>query len=231
MELSSASQSQNDTRSKVDLLLQQFFTKTAQIIVQSRLRLDGQNLKVNKWFNLELEDREPLREELKFWKGQLTSSMQAPPLIVDILLDISSLEEQQHILLTSTQTGRRHRIPPESLIYTDPSGNSLKKQKILLETWQLTLSPDITDEVLELPTVYKRCIVFFRCLYAFVRLMPAFKLGLNTRENQQTKLSYRVGTTRDSSPLVCGLDELHTSLDLGMGITESTFDSVETPLG
>jgi hypothetical protein len=89
---------------------------------------------------LEIEDKEPLREELKFWKGQISSSMSSPPLIIDILLDISTLTDQNHLLLHSESTGRRYRIDSDKLKSFDSNGNSLQKQKILLETWQLTLS-------------------------------------------------------------------------------------------
>jgi Autophagy-related protein 13 len=37
--------------------------------------------KPNKWFNLELDEYEPLKEQLKFWKSQLSSTAQAPPLM------------------------------------------------------------------------------------------------------------------------------------------------------
>ena len=83
-----------------------------------------------------------MKEELKFWKGQLLSSAQAPPLIMDVLLDISNLKATSQIVITNPKTGRNHRISNESLMGVDgATGKSLKKQKILLETWQLTLSP------------------------------------------------------------------------------------------
>jgi hypothetical protein len=89
---------------------------------------------------LELEDYDPLREELKFWKGQLLSGNQVPPLLVDVLLDITNLPSTLNLVLTSHISGRRHRIRPEALMGMDQNGTPIKKQKILLETWQLTLS-------------------------------------------------------------------------------------------
>ena len=60
--------------SKVQSLIAQFYAKTAQVLVQSRLvECAAGATKRNKWFNLEMEDFEPLKEELKFWKGQLGS--------------------------------------------------------------------------------------------------------------------------------------------------------------
>jgi hypothetical protein len=130
----------NESKSKADQLSQQFYSKTAQILVQSRLQSENSNGKRNKWFNLELEDYEPLREELKFWKGQLLSTQQAPPLIVDIFLDISNLPSNLSLILTDSTTGRRHRIKGEDLMVIDAHGIPQRKERILLETWQLSLA-------------------------------------------------------------------------------------------
>jgi hypothetical protein len=130
----------NESKSKADQLSQQFYSKTAQILVQSRLQSENSNGKRNKWFNLELEDYEPLREELKFWKGQLLSTQQAPPLIVDIFLDISGLPNNQNLILTDSTTGRRHRIKGDDLVSINSNGLAQRKERILLETWQLTLA-------------------------------------------------------------------------------------------
>jgi hypothetical protein len=133
-----SSQYTTTEKSKADQLSQQFYSKTAQIIVQSRIQMDA-NGKRNKWFNLELEDYEVLREELKFWKGQL-SIQQTPPLIVEIFLDISQIPTNQSLVLTDPTSGRRQRISTESLTSTDHNGTTFRKERILLETWQLTLA-------------------------------------------------------------------------------------------
>lgn len=124
--------------SKAEQLIQQFYAKTAQILIQSRLNpASSTTSRRNKWFNLELEDYEPLKEELKYWKSQLGSGM-SPPLIIDILLDISKLNASHSVILT-TSGGRRHRIQPEELMGLDSDGQPVKKTMILLETWQLSL--------------------------------------------------------------------------------------------
>ena len=125
---------------KTDALVQQFYGKVAQIIVQSRVSSSSiSKQKTNKWFNLELPEHERLKEQLKFWKGQLSSTAQAPPLIIDIFLDISQLDNQA-LVLKHHANGTRFKIPPEQLIGQDSIGRSITKQRILLETWQLTLS-------------------------------------------------------------------------------------------
>ena len=127
----------NELKIKADSLSLQFISKTAQVIVQSRVI--GIGSKRNKWFNLELDDYDQLREELKFWKGQL-SSTSTPPLILQIYADISKLKPTDTLLLTNSKTGRRTRIHNNDLIFLDHNKIERRKDKILLETWQLSLS-------------------------------------------------------------------------------------------
>ncbi|KAJ3306979.1 autophagy protein 13 [Kappamyces sp. JEL0829] len=223
----------DSTAAKSQSLVHQFYAKTAQILVQSRLIGCAVGAsKKNKWFNLELEDFDGLKEELKFWKGQLAAGS-CPPLMIDILLDVSNMKPSQNIVLTSAG-GRRHRFPSEVLHGIDPvQGKPVKKDKILLESWQLTLSPDVLGGPVELPIVYKKCIVFFRSLYSYVRLMPAHKLcqRLFKQKQQGAKIVYRLSSSRIISPLDAGLDQLHSSTDMRMSLSEVDFESLETPLG
>ncbi|KAJ3272230.1 autophagy protein 13 [Terramyces sp. JEL0728] len=165
---------------------------------------------------------------MKFWKGQLVATAEAPPLVVDILLDISNLTIAQHLILTNNSTGRKQRIRPEDLMGVDLTGRPIRKQNILLETWQLTFS----EQIPELPLVYKKCIIFFRSLFSFLRLMPSFKLCKRIGKMASScKIIYRVGSTRTNSPYDAGLDQLHSSNDMRLGLAESDFDNLETPLG
>jgi hypothetical protein len=59
---------------------------------------------------------------------------------LEILLDISGIQSNQYIVLSEKATGRNHRISEESLMAVDSNGKQTKKSKILLESWQLTLS-------------------------------------------------------------------------------------------
>lgn len=123
------------------------------------------------------------------------------------------------------------------LMTTDATGKAVRKQKILLETWQLSMAPDFSAQAdqVELPTIYKKCIIFFRSLYALVRLMPCYKLCKRMdrpdSKNGPCKIVYRMSSSRVTSPLDAGLDQLHASSDMRMGLTEMDFESLETPLG
>ncbi|KAI9138776.1 autophagy-related protein 13-domain-containing protein [Paraphysoderma sedebokerense] len=79
---------------KTNSLISQFYSKVAQVVVQSRLTnideriVGGQiglaiekvktaNVKVNKWFAIDTPDLEFLKEETKFWRSFFTSSSSA----------------------------------------------------------------------------------------------------------------------------------------------------------
>ncbi|KAI8923105.1 autophagy-related protein 13-domain-containing protein [Entophlyctis helioformis] len=250
--------------SKTDQLLQNFYAKTAQVIVQSRLAPAGASntgpgsagagesasasslepvardgggsakaRKANKWFNLEMDDVDPLREEMRFWKQQIANTSQSPPLIIDIFLDLSSLTSAHHLMLKNTATMQRFRIGKELLTGSDDIGRPTRKTKILLETWQLSLSHTIPSQPPELPIVYKKSIVFFRALSSMLRLIPAYRLCRRARRTRQSPLSvsYRISTSRASHPDEAGLDQLHLGSDMWHGISEYSFGSVDTPLG
>ncbi|KAI8893543.1 autophagy-related protein 13-domain-containing protein [Globomyces pollinis-pini] len=135
-------------------------------------------------------------------------------------------------MLKNNSTGRTHRIRSEDLQGVDSTGRSIRKKHILLETWQLTFSPDIPHDTPELPVVYKKSIVFFRTLYSFVRLMPSYRICRNSaRQKNSCKIIYRLGSSRVHSPFDAGLDQLLPSTDMRLGLSETAFESVETPLG
>lgn len=55
------------------------------------------------------------------------------------------------------------------------------------------ISHPSTDPPPDLPVVYKKSIAFFRSLYAYVRLLPAFRLfkRIKAKLNHDLKIGYR----------------------------------------
>jgi hypothetical protein len=112
---------------KISQLLVQFISKTAQVLITARV--NRKRSKANKWqaillikrFNLELQEDEVLREELRFWKGQVNSGI-VPAMSIDIFIDISGLKRWEYLVLEDQSTKRRHRIAPESLMTADHDG-------------------------------------------------------------------------------------------------------------
>lgn len=156
-------------QAKLALVVQNFFTKSAQVILESRRpereppthTADSEPQdpaeKLNKWFNLHMRnDEAPI---LKGWKGA------DRPMIIETYLDLRLLEPGLVVTLTDdggsewtvTRTGGR-------------------KQEVVLERWLVEFEPTDSDGVDELPLVYKQAIILFRSMYAFARLMPCYSL-------------------------------------------------------
>ncbi|KAJ3208567.1 autophagy protein 13 [Entophlyctis luteolus] len=146
-------------------IVQNLFAKAAHIVVCARTSTSANNnnntnvnendnslRKSNKWFNIETPDSDSLRAELKFWKAMFAPPANAAakhqqqllPLIIDIYLDISGISSKQRLALRDDASMRRHPIPADALVgySVDPitcSQFAVKKKRILLESWQLTL--------------------------------------------------------------------------------------------
>lgn len=86
----------------------------------------------------------------------------------------------------------------------------------------------------DVPIVYKKAIVFFRSLYSLVRLLPCYRLSRIIGRQARSSVGeviYRISTSRVSSPDEAGLTELHINGDMVRGISEFTFEPLQTPLG
>lgn len=165
---------------KLTQVIQNFFSKSVQIVLQSRIQSDLYNKeeqegdtgshstssRINKWFNLHMYNSNLLKEELKLWKNSANSSL-IPPMIIETYLDLRQLTPRQSVVL------RDYNGNP----WTVTKGGS-KKHEVVLERWLIefdgnAVSGSIIDE---LPLIYKQAIILFRSLYGFARLMPVYKL-------------------------------------------------------
>ncbi|KAG0186158.1 autophagy protein 13 [Apophysomyces sp. BC1034] len=130
----------NSTRhSKLEHIIQNFYTKVAQVIVQARLApgLDSYgNRKLNKWFNIATEDVDLLREDLKYWRTLAINSIdeEPPPMIIEIYLDTSKLT-QNHALVVTDDNMRQNPVH----LGPNDAGLNGGVERILLESWTLTL--------------------------------------------------------------------------------------------
>ncbi|KAF9401908.1 autophagy protein 13 [Mortierella sp. AD011] len=203
---------------KADQILQNFYVKVIQIVVLARVThpdphaaitpkkgsLRGVPLikKTSKWFNLELEDLDIYKEDAKFWRAAAITDS-PPPMLVELLLDTSELSPNQMLVLVD-DNNRKNKIDitgPSSTAST-PLGQGRTKRNIILESWSLTLSNNPPDPAPEPPVVYKKSIIFFRSLFAYMRLLPAYQLYRRLRkQNYPLKIGFRVsrGHTPDES--------------------------------
>ncbi|KAF9954262.1 autophagy protein 13 [Mortierella alpina] len=238
---------------KADQILQNFYVKVIQIVVLARVThtdphaglaprrgtLRGAPLlkKTSKWFNLELEDLDIYKEDAKFWRAiAITDS--PPTMLVELLLDTSELSPSQMLVLMD-ENNRKNRvdISSHSSSSTTPLGQARTRRSIILESWSLTLSNTPPDRVPEPPVVYKKSIIFFRSLFAYMRLLPAYQLYRRLRtQNHPLKIGFRVNRGQSPEESMFRDSEIGIEVPLIEGetramLSEYRFGQVETPLG
>lgn len=232
---------------KVDQILHHAYSKTTQVIFEARLGAaysagpsgggdwlkpsgtategkPGGEGKRDKWFNLDLEDLDVFREELKTWKGvtsllfpPLSSSSPSsssssthtlnfsavPTLVLEIVLDLNDLANHQCLALVDSTSGRKVRLDA-SVPAPPPHPAPHRRRDIVLERWTMQLAPPMPSPPgPELPTVYRHAISHFRALYTLVRTLPVWSLQRRLRKsgNRETmglKLGCRLSTGEDA---------------------------------
>ena len=135
------------------------------------------------------------------------------PMLLEVYLDASRLDRGQRLCVADTQ------IPISS-----------SKHLILLEKWTLTLGSTAFDSSQDLPTVYKKCTLFCRALYTYVRLLPAHALcrSMSKSKLNSLRLTFRLCAASVPRADSVGLEQ---PLYVSDRITEAAFDSVVTPHG
>ncbi|KAF9969497.1 autophagy protein 13 [Actinomortierella ambigua] len=246
---------------KADQILQNFYVKVIQIVLLARVThpdplanqpvrkgsLRGAPLvkKTSKWFNLELEDLEIYKDDAKFWRAAAIT--ESPPMmVVELFLDTSEMSPNQ-VLVLIDENNQKNRIDIHgngnsglgSLHPYHRQQHQKTRKNILIESWSLTLGNTLPEPVPEPPVVYKKSIIFFRSLYAYMRLLPAYQLYRRLRkQNHSLKIGFRVSrghqTPEDSilrSDHDIGIEVPLVEGETRPMITEYRFGQVETPVG
>ncbi|KAI4661038.1 autophagy protein 13 [Alternaria viburni] len=200
---------------KVNQVIQNFFTKSALAIVSSRVTLppaynkDGK-MKHNKWFNVVLPDSDVLQRQLAEWKLMDAVNGQHPSLCIDIYLDIQGLGHNQSLVIHDDD-GKKWDVTA-ALSSADAtsrsSGRTGKSTQVVLERWRVHVGDKNLVQPSELseplPNVYKKAVVTFRSLFAYLRFMPAFRynkvLAKQPANSPSLKLNYRVSNGDFKSP-------------------------------
>lgn len=225
---------------KLLVVMQNFFTKALQTIVQARLAPElapssyqheesSTSSKINKWFNLLVPaaSDEWLRAEIKQWRSQ-AESYGLPPLIIETYLDL------------------RQVLGREMVMLEDDNGNSWtvvdsghKKQEVVVERWLIEFDRNLALSLTvdELPLIYKQAIVLLRVLFGITRLLPAHKLKKHVAKllknlfvrnrfvdaKQPISLKGRIGLSKPIIP--------HQMLMTDSHMTQRVFEPIETSLG
>ncbi|KAI7874877.1 hypothetical protein K492DRAFT_211287 [Lichtheimia hyalospora FSU 10163] len=217
--------------SQLENVIKHFYIKTAHIILQSRLssadskyrRSGSRRARLNKWFNITTEEYpERLRHDLRYWYTRALGSalIEPPRLIIDVYLDVpylpTDVDDDQQLMLD--------RYP----VFMDDD-----RRRVILERWVLTLSNDRpAPSSRSINNVYKRAILFFRSLYSFVRLLPAYAMKRHIVEEGQSSLGigYRLSSTDMPRNDEVDLGDTLLSEDMD-AVDEHTLTNLKTPLG
>ncbi|KAF2874304.1 autophagy-related protein 13-domain-containing protein [Massariosphaeria phaeospora] len=201
---------------KVNQVIQNFFTKAALTIISSRMMLpqsfnQNSDLRQNKWFNVVLDETDVLTEDLMEWKTMDAMLGQHPSLCIEIYLDIKALEDKQSLVIHDDQ-GKRWdvavalNVPLEST--SRPPSRVGKSTQLVLERWKIQVGDKSSVQPSELtdplPNVYKKAVVLFRSLYAYLRFLPTFKycksIAKQPANHPSLKLNYRISNGDFKSP-------------------------------
>ncbi|KAK3899750.1 putative autophagy protein [Staphylotrichum tortipilum] len=237
-----------DSIRKLDQIIQNFYTKAAVLILQSRLettpvggkREDGK--KQNRWFSIDTDDIEDCRDELRVYRLSGSFENRPPPMIIETYIDASKLSSSLSLVIVD-DNGKRWDVL-EALNSSDSSDDSPRRRghapqrntEVILERWRLELKclPDVDRDEFgpTLPTVYKRSIVFFRSLFVTTRIMPCWKYSQQNLSNaigHGLEVKCRVLT---AEPEYTTYDPLRQPLHDGRDpVTEYVFTDLEVPVG
>lgn len=136
---------------------------------------------------------------------------QHPSLCIEIYLDTQNLGHKQSLVVHDEQ-GKRWdvaealNVPVESS--SRPPSRVGKSTQLVLERWKVHIGDkhavhpsDLNDP---LPNVYKKAVVLFRSLYAYLRFIPAFKyyksIAKQPANHPSLKLNFRISNGDFKSP-------------------------------
>lgn len=194
---------------RLNQVIQNFHTKAALIILQSRVELSPaysqktDAKRVNRWFNLDIDETDEYKDDIKRWKTCDVESNRPPPLVIEIFVSTDALQQGQRLVVIDDDGKRWDVMNTLSTAESGPHGGGqrrfLETNEVILERWTIELgdatAPVPPDLAMLLPLVYKKSIVFFRSLYTYTNFLPAWKLSRKIGKGRSTlglKLGYRL---------------------------------------
>lgn len=230
---------------RLNQVIQNFHTKAALIILHSRAELapaysaKTNEIRVNKWFNIELDETEDYSDQIRQWKRIDVLQQRPSPLVLEIYLTTDVLSQGQRLVILDDDQKRwdvYNALEPRGDRNTS---RPEKSREILLERWTIELGastqPIPSDLAAILPLIYKKSIVLFRTLYTYCNLLPTWKLIRKlgkTRSTMGMKVNFRIvdGETLDS---IARADNLATPLygESADVTSEYSFGTTDSPAG
>ncbi|EEH47485.2 uncharacterized protein PADG_03569 [Paracoccidioides brasiliensis Pb18] len=234
-----------DIIAKLNQIVQQYHTKAALIILQSRVELplaynkDSDVKRVNRWFNVELDETDVLKDDLRTWKSCDTTDRRPPPMIIETYLDPDELTHNQSLVILDEHGKRWDVLEALNSLFSYKGPQDTRYSRVILERWKVELgdaSRDLPADLASiLPTLYKKSIVLFRSLFTHSRFLPAWKFSkrqTTMRSNPTLPIRYRIyngtsaGTPQALDPLSIPFYD-----DGGKTIETFSFGVIESPAG
>ena len=233
---------------RLNQVIQNFHTKAALIILHSRVdlsaaysRANTDVKRVNRWFNIELDETDDYREDIKRWRTYDLKDDRPSPLVIEVFLTTDSLHQGQRLVILD-EDGKRWDV--ENALASSQTGQTGKRRatdtnEVILERWTIELGdhsgplpPDLSTI---LPLVYKKSIVLFRSLFTYCNFLPAWKLSRKIGKSRSTmamRIGYRIVDGQSTSRLSRS-DNLNLALsDSSDSVTDDyTFGVTESPAG
>ncbi len=86
----------------------------------------------------------------------------------------------------------------------------------------------------DLPGIYKKCVMFFRTLYSYTKLLPAYNLWSKLKTSKEKlRIGYRLSTSKVTPSHEVPLHQLLGNLpnEMRHAIDEHNFGTVPSPFG
>lgn len=206
---------------------------------QSRHPTHRQHVLTPPQFQIETDEFEDFRDDLKQWKTSGSLENTPPPLVIEIYLDISKLKESQSLTIIDDD-GKRWDVMDQlnssgSLSGSDSSPYS-RNTEVILERWTVELKPTgnrpTEDFNSILPTIYKKAIIFFRSIFTTTRLLPAWKFASQSAARNPSLALIPRCRVRTSNTTTHGADLLRDPIDgRPEPVTDYVFGDLDIPGG
>jgi autophagy-related protein 13 len=192
-------------------------------------------------FQIETDDTNSFRDELALWRTCGGFQNRPPPLILETYLDTSALTSSQSLVIVDDQGKRWDVVEALNNSGGSSDGGSRHRKRnseVILERWKIELKDDMGERAYDfgstLPTIYKKCIVFFRSLYATAKFVPAWRfvkgLAKTGSANSLLRLNCRIVAGDVNQARFDALT--HPLYESGNPITTNYFlGTTETPAG
>ncbi|RDA90403.1 hypothetical protein CP533_1039 [Ophiocordyceps camponoti-saundersi (nom. inval.)] len=231
---------------KLDQIVQNFYAKAAVLVLDARIKVkitrnpNGMR-KTNKWYQIETDEIDDFRDELKVWKTCGSLENRPPPMIIEVYLDTSRLKENQSLVILDDD-GKRWDVMEQlgafnSSSATNSTGPVSRNTQVILERWRVELKTTGHENTSDdfgpiLPTVYKKAIVFFRTLFVTTRLLPTWKFASHSAAKCSHPSLIPRCRVLTSEPAKTSPDLLRQPIDGRTdAVTEYMFGDLDVPVG